>query len=719
MVALVAAASFCKPTAGSGPECTVEWAADTAAGRYLRSHQALLEQGIPSSAFQSCLRATDSPVTFSTGGGPQPGVQTLSMNCNNMPEANHYSLKSCAVVRSTGLDVESGKAFVWIPRSLPFFVSDASKLRITCPEELKHYAVRVEEHVPIFESKVRFSRGLAATVSGGPPSHSSGGPFVVGVAAGSSDGPAAPAPPEDPGPVAPAVEDRLVPEGEAPRVSAHVQARRDEAVSKKHHSCFISRRILSVTPAIEPSCLPDAFVVNHGQIMSLMNMLRSVLGKLLLPTTSRSMCIVLLIRLALLPVSMLCYAFGISSLVCSQLIPALMALQTVVVALRKFVGKKVTSKTVSLLSDAAETFEAAAMELGWIHCPSLPNRFPHNSQMEREICSFEGGVRSVFLNAGFLIRRQLWPAGCKYGAMALNLTYSAPQDKELTRCDFAVAHLSYDDIPPIKCVLGQLVFYRSKIGDKFAPNAAPGLFAGWRLEPGCAYKGVGLVLDLAKLKNRTGAWTGPIPVPEQEIYVKDEAPGFPLKDASEIALSRLGLDEVVMPDPLPLPCSTPMSSARRRGEFASPMQDFSSLVRLLDAQPVRMIVQITVLNALLVLKLGMVEKEKLLLPQRFVAFLLHHRCHFPPSKRIVQGVLKLVLTWTLLRKQEVNMNFHQLGIVIHIPTPSKEPMTSRQWQSSLAQMTRMLHLRSRLLCIGVSFLALSFCMSSHAIPTPC
>ena len=128
--------------------------------------------------------------------------------------------------------------------------------------------------------------------------------------------------------------------------------------------------------------------------------------------------------------------------------------------------------------------------------------------------------------------------------------------ESLTRWDFAVAHLGYDDIPPIKCVLGQLVFYRSKIGDKFAPNAAPGLFAGWRLEPGCSYKCVGLVLDLAKLKNRSGAWTDPLPVPEQEIYAKDDVPGCPLKDASETALSRLGFDEVVMPDPLHLPFST-------------------------------------------------------------------------------------------------------------------------------------------------------------------
>ena len=200
----------------------------------------------------------------------------------------------------------------------------------------------------------------------------------------------------------------------------------------------------------------------------------------------------------------------------------------------------------SLLSDAAATLEVAAKVLGWIHCPSLPNRFPHNSQMEPEICSFEEGVRSAFLNARFAIRPQPWSAACRYGAMALNLAASSPQDKSLTPWDLAVAHLGYVDVPPIKfkCVLGQLVFYRSKTGDKFAPNASRGLVARWRLEPGCSYTGVGMVLDLAKLKNRTGAWTDPFPVPEQEIYVKDEIPGFPLKDASEIALSRLGFDEV-------------------------------------------------------------------------------------------------------------------------------------------------------------------------------
>ena len=297
-------------------------------------------------------------------------------------------------------------------------------------------------------------------------------------------------PPEEPGPVAPAVEDRLVPEGDVPRVSARVQALRDEAVSKerqlfyfpKNPFCDTCNRAKLLARRFRRKPRPDHEPDEHaakcfGEVLAAdhIHVYRSP------DSSSTPSCEYVVLRIR----DMFTGLFAAHS--CAD-----RSTEFVVVALRKFVGKKITSKTVSLLSDAAETFEAAAKELGWIHCPSLPNTFPHNSQMEREIRSFEEGVRSVFLNAGFSIRPQLWPAACKYGAMALN---SAPQEKSLTRWDFAVAHLGYNDTPPIKCVLGQLVFYRSKIGDKFAPNAAPGLFAGWRLEPGCAYKGVGLVLD--------------------------------------------------------------------------------------------------------------------------------------------------------------------------------------------------------------------------------
>ena len=69
----------------------------------------------------------------------------------------------------------------------------------------------------------------------------------------------------------------------------------------------------------------------------------------------------------------------------------------VVVALRKFVGRRVCSKPVTLVSDAADEFEAAAEEMGWISSSSLPNRFPHNAQLEREIRSFQEGVVRPFL----------------------------------------------------------------------------------------------------------------------------------------------------------------------------------------------------------------------------------------------------------------------------------------------------------------------------------
>ena len=167
-------------------------------------------------------------------------------------------------------------------------------------------------------------------------------------------------------------------------------------------------------------------------------------------------------------------------------------------------GRRVSSKPVSLVSDAADEFESAAKILGWIPTPSLPNRFPHNSQHEREIRSFQEGVRSSFLEAVFAIRPELWPVACKYGSMALSLSHASPADSSLSRWDFGVAHFGVDDIPVKKLILGQLAFYRSKSDDKFSPNAKPGLFAGWRIEPGFSYPLVTYVLDLAKVKHKSG-----------------------------------------------------------------------------------------------------------------------------------------------------------------------------------------------------------------------
>ena len=94
VVALVAASSLCVPATSFGPTHAAE-GADTAAGRHLGSAKASLDQRIPRQAFDHLLGASRSPVTFHTGGGPQPGVQALGFESDNMDFANHYMLDSC------------------------------------------------------------------------------------------------------------------------------------------------------------------------------------------------------------------------------------------------------------------------------------------------------------------------------------------------------------------------------------------------------------------------------------------------------------------------------------------------------------------------------------------------------------------------------------------------------------------------------------------------
>ena len=139
VVALVAASSLCAPAASAQSSFSVEWVADAAAGRCLGSASALSNQAIPKDAYSSFETRSSEPVTFRTGGGPRPRVHTLGFRADNMSFADPYIFDSCPLVRSTGLDVTSGKAFVWLPDSLPFFVKDPSQLQMVCPEENRFY----------------------------------------------------------------------------------------------------------------------------------------------------------------------------------------------------------------------------------------------------------------------------------------------------------------------------------------------------------------------------------------------------------------------------------------------------------------------------------------------------------------------------------------------------------------------------------------------------
>ena len=65
-------------------------------------------------------------------------------------------LKDSPAAMSTGQVVnQQRRPHVWLPGSLPFYVTDPSRLKVICPLRYRLYADRIEENVPIFRETVR------------------------------------------------------------------------------------------------------------------------------------------------------------------------------------------------------------------------------------------------------------------------------------------------------------------------------------------------------------------------------------------------------------------------------------------------------------------------------------------------------------------------------------------------------------------------------------
>ena len=87
---------------------TLEWAADTGAGRHLVSYEAVQEQGYHSSLFSGFANDSHEKLNFSTGGGFKKSSNTMGFQDQDgiLGDASHFLLDSCPMVRSIGLDVE-------------------------------------------------------------------------------------------------------------------------------------------------------------------------------------------------------------------------------------------------------------------------------------------------------------------------------------------------------------------------------------------------------------------------------------------------------------------------------------------------------------------------------------------------------------------------------------------------------------------------------------
>ena len=156
-VAIIAAlSSMIAPSQSLG---TLEWCADTGAGRHLISYEALSGQGFQYDVVSSFANDSHENPKFSMGGGEKCSSQTIGLRDNSglLSDAIHFLLESCPLVRSIGLDAEKGGlCFVWMPNFLPYFVKDPSNFDITYDESNKFYASRVSQHVPFFKSRFHY-----------------------------------------------------------------------------------------------------------------------------------------------------------------------------------------------------------------------------------------------------------------------------------------------------------------------------------------------------------------------------------------------------------------------------------------------------------------------------------------------------------------------------------------------------------------------------------
>ena len=550
-VALVAAlSSMVSPVDGY-----LEFAADSGAGRHLISQEALALQGLGKDAVEPFLRTAGESLKFHTGGGERHSNMSLGLGSvsGDFGTANHFVLQGCPFVRSIGQDVADGMGFIWLPGQTPFYVKKGARAKVVCNESDKIFASKVHEYVPFFNHRFNLIPGVPGEVAEPedfivetPPELAELAIEAVEVPDLRSDEAPVDSSVVRSSNVADFVE--LGPEdAPMPRLPVDLPERAVEARASalgidhqlthcpKNPTCDVcnrarlySKRVKSHRVADEASDLPkpDAF----GKQLACDHLIVFKSAK-----SGRDHAVLIVGDVF----SKVLQAYPVMSKDASQ----------IAAHLKHFVGLKSDAFTV-VKSDAAAEILRAVTDNGWLPESSIPGRFPHNSGFEREVRTFQEICRSVFLQAGFSARPQLWPQACQYVATAMS-AFIKPEDGE-TRWKTAFG----DEFLGPKYLLGQLGFVRTKEQgkSKFSPNAEPAIFVGWRLDFGLRYRGVLYFVLYSHLRENMSSY----PVSQfhdSEVYFKEEIV-FPLLSAAEAALRDLGdptLVELHDIDSIPVP----------------------------------------------------------------------------------------------------------------------------------------------------------------------
>ena len=450
----------------------------------------------------------------------------------------HRVLRDCPVARSLHEVVASGRPFVWLPGELPFFAEDSNSLTVHC-SGTKHVADRLDEGVPIFKQVIQYdvhSPFAAAAVEEPPPAVV---PEIADLGSG-AEGDSEPGEEEPKDKCARLLKEsasiehmRLhIPKNPACEICQRSRMYKKRTSSKRYDPLH-SRGDLEAVTDFGERLACDFIIVSKARTEGRNN-------------------VVLIVRDE--------HSGYIRAFPCGT-----KASETINKHLLSFLGpsyQKVPS--IMVKSDQAKEFLASCSQLGFQHEPTLENRFPHNTQLEREIRTVEEITRALHLQSGFHMFQDLWSLSVTHAALMVSCFHAKP-GAETSRYELATG-IKWD---ARDLLLGQLIYIRDFNQQKFGANAKPAIFAGYRIDTGPKYKDVYLALDYKALQDRTPGYNVPTSVPVEEVFVPEGAPVLPLATAAHTALAEFGamnLDKIPHLD-VPFSSLEPTAPPRERHEY--------------------------------------------------------------------------------------------------------------------------------------------------------
>ena len=526
-----------------------EFLVDSGAGRNLISTKDMPVQ------WNDFVADAPEQLKFATGGGVRPSSKAIKLKGDLTGEGIFYTLKDCPAALSLGQQVnEQGKAWVWFPNQLPFFIQSHRLADVTfhCPENARIYVDRVEQNVPILAEVVE-CLAMPADPTGPSSSSSHSGakpspaPLVTSGVEGEGgerlhlEGKDDEALSEGYSPTTPidSPRDLVLPEG-PPDDPHSSEDDGEEAAKAFNHSlthypkskhCEICKRAKMTSRYHRRRGDPDEEETPPLHFGHMFRVDHIIMGSdLSKGSEGEKACLI-------------CYdEFSGCYQAFSQ---TARSIENNVNCLRKFGGTKGHGKALcSVKSDSAQELTEAVKQLGWLPEPGLPNDPFHNSKLESNIRRIKEGTRAVHLAAGF--PHELWPRSIEYFCIARAFTTFAPihpnetDDAKRLKQGWTCYEAANNGEPfeGLKLPLGVLIYYKPAMHKEkpaFEPRTMPGIFAGWRMDSGFKHRKVHLILDYESLRLKSKGFGRPLQIHASEIVVPDEFI-FPLFRAEQSKL---------------------------------------------------------------------------------------------------------------------------------------------------------------------------------------